>query len=102
MMLLQSVHHLFAHLAADPSPTGGGVGTITPQAPSFAGKFTQLISWALWGCTMLCVLGVASIGTMLAISIQRGETSEHVSRLGAAAAGVVIVGLASTIVNALL
>lgn len=99
----QSLHDVLTVLATTPTPSpSAGVGTISPQAPSFAGKFTQLISWILWGCTMLCVVGIAYIGTQLAVSIRRGETGEHVARLGSAAAGVIIVGLASTIVNALL
>lgn len=97
-MILEATHDLVCTaLAALP-----GIDPVTPQAPTFAGKFTMLISWVLWGCTMLCVVGIAVIGTQLAISIRRGETGEHASRLGAAAAGVIIVGLASTIVNALL
>jgi hypothetical protein len=95
--------HLAAALAAPtPDPGGGGVTNIAPVAPSFAGKFTLLISWTLWGCSALCVVGIAVVGTMLALSIRRGETAEHASRLGAAMAGVIIVGLASTIVNQLL
>lgn len=78
------------------------VGNPTPTAPSFAGKFTELVGWILWGCTMMCIVGIAVIGTMLAVSIRRGETGEHAARLGAAAAGVIIVGLSSTIVNTLI
>jgi hypothetical protein len=75
---------------------------IAPQKPDFADRFTKLIGWILWGCQMVCVVGIAAIGTMLAVSIRRGETGEHASRLGAAGAGVIVVGLASTIVNALI
>lgn len=88
-------------VAAIPAPYGG-IGNVGPKQPTFAGKFTDLVSYGLWACTMLCVLGIAIIGTQMALAIRRGETGEHATRLGAAAAGVVIVGMASTIVNALL
>lgn len=97
-MILDVTHEL-AHTAL---AALSGIAPIVPQAPNFANKFTMLVSWVLWGCTMLCVVGIAVIGTQLAISIRRGETGEHASRLGAAAAGVIIVGLSSTIVNTLL
>ena len=75
---------------------------IQPKAPDFANKFTVIISWFLWGCTSLCVLGIAIIGTMLAVSVKNGSGGDQAARLGMAAAGVVIVGISSQIVNALL
>lgn len=71
-------------------------------APPGSEKFTLIIGWVTWICTAVCGLGFVIIGTMLAVSIRRGDTGEHASRLGAAAAGVVIVGVSSQIVNALL
>jgi len=70
--------------------------------PPGAEKFELIISWATWIATVLCGLGFVVIGTRLTLSIRRGETGEHLTRLGAAAAGVVIVGAAVNIVNALL
>ncbi|MDQ1287036.1 MAG: hypothetical protein QG622_601 [Actinomycetota bacterium] len=87
--------------AATPSPTGGRVD-VRPTAPAFAGHFNELVGWVLWGCTLVCVMGIAIIGAMLALSLRRGETGEYVARLLAAATGVIIVGLSSTIVNALM
>jgi len=103
--LLHLSVHLLDALPAAPSPgpgPGPGPGDLTPQAPAFAGRFTLLLRWILWVCSMLCVLGIALIGTRLALSVRRGDVGEQVGRLGVAAAGTVVVGLASTIVSALL
>jgi hypothetical protein len=70
--------------------------------PPGAEKFELIVSWVTWGATVLCGVGFVVIGTRLALSIRRGEVGEHVARLGAAAVGVVIVGAAVNIVNALL
>jgi hypothetical protein len=70
--------------------------------PPGAEKFELVVAWVTWIATVLCGLGFVVIGTRLALSIRRGETGEHVARLGAAAAGVVIVGAAARIVAALL
>ena len=70
--------------------------------PPGAEKFELIIAWATWVATALCGLGFVVIGTRLAVSVRRGETGEHLTRLGAAAAGVVIVGAAVNIVHALL
>ena len=70
--------------------------------PPGAEKLQLVIDWATWIATALCGLGFVLIGTSLALSIRRGDTGEHVARLGAAAAGVVVVGVSSRIVDALL
>ena len=74
------------------------VGTPPPGAE----KLQLIIGWATWIATALCGLGFVAIGTSLALSIRRGDTGDHVARLAAAATGVVIVGVSSQIVNALL
>ena len=70
--------------------------------PPGAEKLQLLVSWITWIATVLCGIGFVVIGTRLTLSVRRGETGEHVARLGAAAAGVVIVGAAVHIVDALL
>jgi hypothetical protein len=70
--------------------------------PPGAEKFELVVAWATWIATVLCGLGFVVIGTRLALSVRRGETGEHVARLGAAAVGVIIVGAAARIVAALL
>jgi hypothetical protein len=79
-------------------PAWLGAGTPPPGAE----KLELLVSWATWIATALCGIGFVIIGTRLALSVRRGETGEHVARLGAAAVGVVIVGAAAQIVDALL
>ena len=75
---------------------------------AFNEEFQDFITRAAWGEVWTRphyderTRRILVIGTMLAVSIRRGEAAEHASRLGAAAAGVVIVGVASQIVNQLL
>jgi hypothetical protein len=70
--------------------------------PPGAEKLQLILGWVTWIATALCGLAFTVIGTSLALSIRRGATGEHVARLAAAAAGVVIVGVSSQIVNVLL
>jgi len=70
--------------------------------PPGSEKLELILAWATWIATVLCGVGFLVIGTQMALSIRRGETGEHLARLGAAAAGVVIVGAAARIVGALL
>lgn len=74
------------------------IGTPPPGAE----KLQLVVGWVTWVATALCGLGFVVIGTSLALSIRRGDAGEHVARLGAAAAGVVVVGVSSRIVDALL
>jgi hypothetical protein len=74
------------------------VGTPPPGAE----KLQLIIGWVTWIATALCGLGFVAIGTSLALSVRRGDTGDHVARLAAAAAGVVIVAMSSQIVHALL
>lgn len=74
----------------------------TGTPPPGAEKLQLLIDWVTWIATALCGVGFVLIGTSLALSIRRGDTGEHVARLGAAAGGVVLVGVSSRIVDALL
>jgi hypothetical protein len=91
-------------LAQTPAPSGGagGVGDIKPTKPDFdTSKFTALAGYVQWGGLIICAVGIVGIGTMMAVSIRRGEGGEHVSRLGMALLGVVIVSLGPAIVASL-
>jgi hypothetical protein len=70
--------------------------------PPGAEKLQLIVSWVTWGATVLCGVAFVVIGTQLALSVRRGDVGEHVAWLGAAAVGVVIVGAAVHIVDALL
>lgn len=74
------------------------VGTPPPGAE----KLMLVIGWVTWIATAVCGLAFVAIGTSLALSVRRGQVGDHLARLVAAAVGVVIVGVSSQIVNALL
>lgn len=74
------------------------VGTPPPGAE----KLILVIGWVTWIATAVCGLAFVAIGTSLALSVRRGQAGDHLARLVAAAVGVVIVGVSSQIVNALL
>ncbi|MFI7602620.1 hypothetical protein [Actinoplanes sp. NPDC049681] len=87
---------------AEPAPPGGGGGVPTPvkTAPNelitAVGKGLGLVAWA---GTAAGVAGVLITGMMMAISHKRGETSEHMSRLGMVLGGCVLVSVAGPVVN---
>jgi len=70
--------------------------------PPGAEKLLLIVDWVTWLATAVCGLAFVAIGTSLAFSIRRGDAGDHLARLGAAAAGVVIVAVSSQLVNALL
>lgn len=60
------------------------------------GDVLDLIAWA---GTAAGVAGVLITGAMMAISMRRGEGSEHMGRLGMVLGGCVLVATAGPIVN---
>jgi hypothetical protein len=75
----------------------------TGTPPPGAEKLQLVVEWVTWIATLVCGLAFVAIGTSLALSVRRGDASgDHLTRLGAAAVGVVIVGVSSQIVNLLL
>jgi hypothetical protein len=70
--------------------------------PPGAEKLQLIVDWVTWIATLCCCLAFVGIGTSLALSVRRGDIGEHVARLGAAAVGVVIVGVSAQIVDVLL
>ncbi|MBL6279644.1 hypothetical protein JMF97_26160 [Micromonospora fiedleri] len=91
-------------LLAAPDPAGGG-GTV-PQ-PSINGtlpdglsqKVQQVLSLIAWGGTAAGVVGILITGAVMAISHKRGESSEHMSRLGMVLGGCILVATAGPIVS---
>jgi len=73
----------------------------TSQQPPGAGKLTDILGWATWIAMGVCVLGVVIAGGTMAVAHRGGGGGESASRLGWVAAGCVVVGSASGIVNAL-
>ncbi len=71
------------------------------QQPPGAGNLTQILGWATWLAMGVCVLGVVIAGGSMAVQHRHGGGGESASRLGWVAAGCVVVGSASGIVNQL-
>ncbi|MEU4569463.1 hypothetical protein [Micromonospora sp. NPDC023956] len=66
-----------------------------PDAPGeledLVGTLLNLVAWA---GTAAGVAGVLITGTMMAISVKRGESSEHLTRLGLVLCGCILVAAA--------
>ncbi|GAB7039380.1 MULTISPECIES: hypothetical protein [Catenuloplanes] len=94
-----SIHRALATFGAFPevevpSPDRGGA------APAdLAAMVTTAMNLIAWAGTAAGVVGVLITGTMMAISHQRGESSEHMSRLGLVLGGCILVATAGPIVG---
>ncbi|MFJ6197328.1 hypothetical protein [Micromonospora sp. NPDC092111] len=90
--------YLFARLPMAPEPAGG----INPE-PDAPGQLTNLVNKLLgliaWAGTAAGVAGVLITGTMMAVSVKRGESSEHMSRLGLVLCGCILVAVAGPLAN---
>ena len=92
-------------LADDPVPSGGAAvnGVPVPTNPTAPEPLAKLVGTALnliaWAGTAAGVIGVLTTGTMMAISHKRGESSEHMSRLGMVLGGCILVATAGPLVK---
>ncbi|MFI2710670.1 hypothetical protein ACH495_11145 [Micromonospora sp. NPDC018662] len=64
-----------------------------------ADKVEQALGLVAWAGTAAGVLGVLITGAVMAISHKRGESSEHMSRLGMVLGGCILVATAGPIVT---
>ncbi|WP_280879460.1 hypothetical protein [Streptomyces pseudovenezuelae] len=97
--LLFEVSHL---LAAAPVPGGGDTAVPSPAANApteLTGKVNTVLGIAAWAGTAAGVAGVLITGAMMAISVKRGESSEHMSRLGMVLGGCVLVSTAGPLIS---
>jgi ribose/xylose/arabinose/galactoside ABC-type transport system permease subunit len=78
--------------AGVPQPTRDAPGELTD-------KVNTVLGIAAWAGTAAGVAGVLITGAMMAISVKRGESSEHMSRLGMVLGGCVLVATAGPLVN---
>ncbi|MBT3154928.1 hypothetical protein HTV45_29340 [Streptomyces sp. CHD11] len=62
-------------------------------------KVNTVLGIAAWAGTAAGVAGVIITGTMMAVSLKRGESSEHMSRLGMVLGGCVLVATAGHVVQ---
>jgi hypothetical protein len=103
MSMVHAYLYTIGSTLTDVPPTpgpGGRAPTYTPGAPTElvtkVGTALGLISWA---GTAAGVAGVLITGATMAISHKRGESSEHMSRLGLVLGGCVLVATAGPLVN---
>ena len=75
-----------------PDPTRDAPGALT-------GKVDTVLGIVAWAGTAAGVAGVLITGAMMAISMRRGEGSEHMGRLGMVLGGCVLVAAAGPLVN---
>ncbi|MET8094598.1 hypothetical protein [Micromonospora sp. NPDC005220] len=78
-----------------PQPATGGNAVPGPLAT----KVEQALGLVAWAGTAAGVLGVLITGAVMAISHKRGESSEHMSRLGMVLGGCILVATAGPIVS---
>jgi len=77
-----------------PKPTDGG------SAPEpLKNLVTTGLNLIAWGGTAAGVVGVLVTGAMMAMSHKRGESSEHMGRLGIVLGGCVLIATAGPIVE---
>ncbi|MFJ7133930.1 hypothetical protein [Streptomyces fungicidicus] len=88
-LLLEATHVLAAGV---PQPKSNAPGALTS-------KVNTVLGIAAWAGTAAGVAGVLITGTMMAISLKRGESSEHMSRLGMVLGGCVLVATAGPLVG---
>ena len=86
---------LYVHAAG-----GSTIPTPSPNAPAeLSGKVNTVLNLTAWAGTAAGVAGVLITGTMMAISLKRGESSEHMGRLGMVLGGSVLVATAGPLVS---
>ena len=86
--------HQYVYLADGkvPDPNRDAPGALT-------GKVDTVLGILAWAGTAAGVAGVLITGAMMAISMRRGEGSEHMGRLGMVLGGCVLVATAGPVVT---
>ncbi|MFE0588399.1 hypothetical protein [Micromonospora echinospora] len=96
-MSLTTLHHSVAAHLATWRPLTAEI-TPQPEAPQplkdLVGTLLNLVAWT---GTAAGVAGVLITGVMMAISVKRGESSEHLSRLGLVLCGCILVAAAGPV-----
>ena len=96
MYLITALPDLLSSLPLEVPDPGKG------EAPPGSDGLITILRWVFYIASAMCVLGVLIAGGMMAVSVQRGSGGEHVSRLGWALGGCIVIGAASALVGALL
>jgi hypothetical protein len=88
-------------MPATPAPSGGGVyNPGIGSAPSdLTSQVHLLMDIVAWGATSACVVGVAIVATMMAVSHHRGMGGQHFASLGYVMAACILIGTAGPLVQ---
>ncbi|MEU6478968.1 hypothetical protein ABZ858_19170 [Streptomyces sp. NPDC047017] len=79
---------------------GGAVPNPSRNAPdALTSKVDKVLGILAWVGTAAGVAGVLITGAMMAVSMRRGEGSEHMGRLGMVLGGCVLVATAGPVVT---
>ncbi|WP_434744072.1 hypothetical protein [Micromonospora sp. SH-82] len=95
---MQFMSALTPQLSKLPAVTVPSVGDKAPPG-QLSGLVTDLLGLLAWAGTAAGVAGVLITGTMMAVSMKRGESSEHLSRLGLVLCGCILVATAGPLVT---
>ncbi|WP_413102877.1 hypothetical protein [Streptomyces sp. Inha503] len=94
---------LYVHGQTYLADGGDGTGKVpkpTRNAPDgLASAVDTVLGVLAWAGTAAGVAGILITGVMMAMSVKRGEGSEHLSRLGMVLGGCVLVATAGPIVT---
>ena len=94
--LLSSIDHV-QHLAL---VNGDPIFNPKTNAPDeLKNKTATVLGFIAWIGTAAGVTGVLATGTMMAVSLKRGEGSEHMSKLAMVLGGCILVATAGPIIN---
>ncbi|MFC8359342.1 hypothetical protein ACFUIY_05640 [Streptomyces griseorubiginosus] len=100
---MSALLHEASHFLAAAVPPPAGDGTVPQPKSNAPGTLTTKVNLVLgilaWAGTAAGVCGVLVTGAMMAISVKRGESSEHMSRLGMVLGGCVLVATAGPLVQ---
>ncbi len=89
---MRTIFSPFLQQAPVPNPGRNAPAELT-------GKVDLVLGIAAWAGTAAGVAGVLVTGAMMAIAMKRGESSEHMSRLGMVLGGCVLVATAGPLVQ---
>ena len=87
-------------MAATATPAGGIYNPGIGSAPSdLTSQVHLLMDIVAWGATSACVVGVAIVATMMAVSHHRGMGGQHFASLGYVMAACILIGTAGPLVQ---
>ncbi|MEU0430589.1 hypothetical protein ABZ153_02835 [Streptomyces sp. NPDC006290] len=95
--LLYEASHILA--AGVPAPSAGVPQPAANAPGALTSKVNTVLGIAAWAGTAAGVAGVLITGAMMAVSVKRGESSEHMSRLGMVLGGCVLVATAGPLIS---